>query len=96
MSQYQELLKQRDLLEQKIQEARKQELSHAITQVRELVSQFGLTDNDVFGHKRGVSVSRVKVAPKFRNPATGETWTGRGKPPRWIADQDREQFRIAA
>lgn len=27
-----------------------------------------------------------KVAAKYRNPAnTGETWTGRGKQPRWLA-----------
>ncbi|MGV8932630.1 MAG: H-NS family nucleoid-associated regulatory protein [Luteimonas sp.] len=27
-----------------------------------------------------------KVAPKYRNPAnTKETWTGRGKQPRWMA-----------
>ncbi|MGJ7901601.1 H-NS histone family protein [Lysobacter sp. 1R34A] len=27
-----------------------------------------------------------KVAPKYRNPAnTAETWTGRGKQPRWLA-----------
>ena len=31
-----------------------------------------------------------------RNPATGETWTGRGKAPKWIQDQDRAQFLIAA
>jgi len=28
-----------------------------------------------------------KVAPKYRNPAnTKETWTGRGKQPRWMAE----------
>ncbi|MBH1647730.1 H-NS histone family protein [Stenotrophomonas maltophilia] len=28
-----------------------------------------------------------KVAPKYRNPANPkETWTGRGKQPRWMAD----------
>ncbi|WP_045737550.1 H-NS histone family protein [Xanthomonas sp. MUS 060] len=28
-----------------------------------------------------------KVPPKYRNPAnTSETWTGRGKQPRWLAD----------
>ena len=27
-----------------------------------------------------------KVAPKYRNPdSTSETWTGRGKQPRWLA-----------
>src|SRR5215472_3784582 len=29
-----------------------------------------------------------RVAPKYRNPARpGETWAGRGKPPRWLAAQ---------
>ena len=29
-----------------------------------------------------------KVAPKYRNPANpSETWTGRGKHPRWMAEQ---------
>ncbi|KEZ95353.1 DNA-binding protein, partial [Xanthomonas vasicola pv. vasculorum NCPPB 895] len=28
-----------------------------------------------------------KVPPKYRNPAnTQETWTGRGKQPRWLAE----------
>ncbi|WP_414614043.1 H-NS histone family protein, partial [Stenotrophomonas muris] len=28
-----------------------------------------------------------KVAPKYRNPANPkETWTGRGKQPRWMAE----------
>jgi DNA-binding protein H-NS len=25
-----------------------------------------------------------KVAPKYRDPATGETWAGRGARPRWL------------
>ncbi len=29
----------------------------------------------------------AKVAPKYRNPANpDETWTGRGKQPRWLAE----------
>ncbi len=35
-----------------------------------------------------------KVPPKYRDPATGQTWTGRGKPPLWIAGKDRLQFLI--
>lgn len=34
-------------------------------------------------------------APKYRDPATGATWTGRGKPPLWIKDAaDRTPFLI--
>jgi DNA-binding protein H-NS len=33
--------------------------------------------------------------PKFRDPKTGKTWTGMGKPPAWIASaKSRDKFRI--
>ncbi|NLZ09976.1 MAG: H-NS histone family protein [Alcaligenaceae bacterium] len=39
------------------------------------------------------------VTPKYRDPNTGSTWTGRGKPPRWITEAEtsggsRDQFLI--
>jgi DNA-binding protein H-NS len=36
------------------------------------------------GPKRG-----RKVKPKYRNPKTGETWSGRGRPARWIAAAEK-------
>ncbi|HQS20036.1 MULTISPECIES: H-NS histone family protein [unclassified Acidovorax] len=95
MSSYKELLKQREALEQKINEARRNELSEAVSQVRALVTEFGLTAQDVFpaGKARSASAGS-KVAPKYRNPATGQTWTGRGKAPKWIQNENREQFAI--
>ncbi|SDZ80904.1 MULTISPECIES: H-NS family nucleoid-associated regulatory protein [Acidovorax] len=95
MSSYKELLKQREDLERKINEARRNELSEAVAQVRALVAEFGLTAQDVFPAGRARSASAgSKVAPKYRNPATGQTWTGRGKPPKWIQNENREQFAI--
>ena len=43
--------------------------------------------------------SRRPVAPKYRHPESGDTWSGRGRAPRWLtaAEKDgasREQFRI--
>lgn len=43
---------------------------------------------------------RPKALPKYRNPATGETWAGRGQQPRWMrtaieAGRRQEDFRIA-
>ena len=95
MSSYKELLKQRENLEQQINEARRQELSGAISQARALVTEFGLTVQDVFPAGRARSASSgTKVAPKYRDPATGQTWTGRGKAPKWIQNQNRDQFVI--
>jgi len=41
------------------------------------------------------------IAPKYRDPQTGATWTGRGKPPRWITEAEaagtaRDTFLIQA
>ena len=97
MSSYKELLKQRQELEQQIQEARKRELSDAVGKVRNLIAEYGLTADDVFPSARGRGnggATGTKVAPKYRDPATGQTWTGRGKPPKWIQNQDREKFVI--
>lgn len=95
MASYKELVKQREALEQQIQQARQQELAGAVSQVRALVAEFGLTAQDVFPAGRARSASSgSKVAPKYRDPATGQTWTGRGKAPRWIQDKDRAQFAI--
>lgn len=96
MSNYKELLKQRAALEVQINEARRSELAAAVAQVRSMVAEFGLTVQDVFpvGKAARTGTTGAKVAPKYRNPATGDTWTGRGKAPKWIQNQDREKFAI--
>jgi DNA-binding protein H-NS len=97
MATYQELLKQREALEQQISEARKRETSEAVSRVRALIAEHGLTSQDVFpsGKARPSNQKGSKVAAKYKNPTTGETWTGRGKPPKWIAGQDRAKYALA-
>ncbi|KAA1014408.1 H-NS histone family protein [Paraburkholderia panacisoli] len=34
------------------------------------------------------------LLPKYRDPRTGKTWNGRGRPPRWIEGEDRRPFLI--
>jgi DNA-binding protein H-NS len=101
MSSYKELVLQRDALEQQIAAARHRETAEVIAKVRGFVADFDLTVDDVFpagkvrtGSRPGVKNPTGKVAPKYRNPATGDTWTGRGKAPRWIQDKDRSAFLI--
>lgn len=97
MSTYKELIQQREKLEQQIKEARNKELTEAVGKVRTLVSEFSLTSEDVFPPARGKrpGIAGNKVAPKYKNPETGDTWTGRGKAPKWIASVDqREKFAI--
>ena len=49
--------------------------------------------------KSAVSDKRSVVAPKYRDAATGATWTGRGKQPKWLATalksrRKLEEFKI--
>jgi len=37
---------------------------------------------------RAAKSVRNPVPPKYRNPETGATWSGRGKPPRWVSDAE--------
>lgn len=52
-----------------------------------LVKEHGYTLDEVVGEgPRPTSVAKgSKVAPKYRHHVTGETWSGRGKPPKWLA-----------
>lgn len=97
MATYKELLKQQEALALQVEEARKREIADAVTQVRQMVSEFGLTERDVFpsGRRSGGTRTGGKVAPKYRDPATGQTWTGRGKAPKWIDGKDRSKYLIA-
>ena len=95
---YKELLQQREALESAIAQARQHEISSAVSKVRELAAEYGLTVQDIFpgrGGKTGAVKSTSKVAAKYRDPATGQTWTGRGKAPKWIEGKDRTPFVIA-
>jgi DNA-binding protein H-NS len=64
--------------------------------LKALINEHGLTAQDIFGGaKRGRKAgTRAAVAPKYRDSATGATWTGRGKAPKWIDGKDRTQFAI--
>jgi DNA-binding protein H-NS len=49
--------------------------------------------------KKATVSTRPPVPVKYKHPNTGATWTGRGKPPRWVveaeaAGQSRNDFLV--
>lgn len=87
MATLQELLAQKAALEKQILETQRTERAEAINRVRALMAEHGLSVADL-GMKSGpapkAQPARGKVAPKYRHPETGETWTGRGLQPKWL------------
>jgi DNA-binding protein H-NS len=82
-----ELLAQRAQLEEQIAQKQNTERADAIMRVKALMAEHGLTLADL-GTVRKVKTSgdqrSSSVAPKYRNRATGETWSGRGLQPKWL------------
>lgn len=88
---YDVLEKMKEAVIAKQREQRDRERDQDLNAVKALVSKHGFKWADIKAEK---PVTR-KVAPKYRNPNTGETWSGRGKAPLWIRDEaDRTPFLI--
>jgi DNA-binding protein H-NS len=97
MSSYKELLAQREKLEKQIEEAKSREYAEVLNEIKQKMADYGITLAELGGSRTKVAKvgrPRAGVAPKYRDPDSGSTWSGRGKPPRWIAGQDREKFLI--
>ncbi|CAJ0780918.1 DNA-binding protein Bv3F [Ralstonia mannitolilytica] len=95
MATYKDLLAQKAKLEEQLEAARQKELAEVTVQVRQIVVEYGLTAEDIgFVPKRGKRGAKAPVAPKYRDPKTGATWSGRGRAPAWIG-KNRDKYLIA-
>lgn len=82
---YQDYQKEIAELQKKAEEARRAELTGAIAQIKSLMAQFNLSIKDLKLKDGKVSRAPGKaVAAKYRDPITGETWSGRGRSPAWV------------
>jgi DNA-binding protein H-NS len=106
-----ELQQQINEFEAKLNELRKQqelerkgERTQAINAAKELIKNHELTASELGfsgknSAKRVVEDKRNVVAPKYQDPSSGKTWTGRGKSPAWLsaeiaAGREKQDFLI--
>jgi len=66
---------------------RREELKQVVADLRREVRTYGITPEQLFGPDLSDLV-------RYRNPDTGQTWGGFGRPPNWIRGQDRNRFRV--
>ncbi|MCX7167925.1 MAG: H-NS histone family protein [Rhodocyclales bacterium] len=83
---------------QKERVARQKQTAAVIAEIRKKMADYGLTAADL-GSAVKKPGTRKAVAVKYRNAATGESWSGRGRPPHWLADElakgrKREEFLV--
>ncbi|MFM2065961.1 MAG: hypothetical protein RLZZ584_870 [Pseudomonadota bacterium] len=85
------LLEQQAALAKEIEAQLAAQRSAAIAEIKRLMAEHGLAVADLGssggkGKKDSAApVKESKVAAKYRDPATGSTWSGRGLKPKWLS-----------
>ncbi len=91
MSSYQELMAQIEGLKRQAEDARKQEMAGAISEIKSIMAKFSIDPSDLF-HARGAA--KTKRAPsgivKYRDPVSGQGWSGRGRRPGWVGELEAQ------
>lgn len=93
MTSYKELQDQIAKLQAEAEQVRKNEIADVITDIRNKMAEFGITLKDLgpVAKSKGRRKAATSASPaKYRNPATGETWTGKGRRPRWIVEAENQ------
>jgi DNA-binding protein H-NS len=95
---YEEIQAKIEELKAQAEIVKREEKEQAIGMARTMISAYGITAKDL-GLDKAPKVKTGpkpgnKVAAKYRDPASGATWSGRGKTPRWINGADRSQYAI--
>ena len=93
MTGFREFQAELERLHQQAETARRQEKRAALDKIRALITEYDLQPSDLGldgGQRRKPSIG----APKYRDPVSGATWTGRGRSPAWLQGKDRAQFEI--
>ena len=90
MESYQEVVAKIAELQRQAEDLKKQERKTVIKELRAKIAEFGLTAADLgLTGKQATAKAPSTVKAKYRNPATGETWSGRGIAPRWLQEAER-------
>lgn len=94
MKTYKELQVEIKELQAQAEKVRQAELANTIAEIKAKIQEYELTEVDLFSSEKKTRKTVATVKPKYRNPKTGDTWTGRGKPPKWIAGKNKTEFLI--
>ena len=84
MASVSELMAQKAAIEQQIIEVQRAERAGAVAKVRALMAEHGLSLSDLSAKSATPKRTGATVAAKYRDAATGDTWSGRGLQPKWL------------
>lgn len=98
MDPYEELLVKRDEIDAQITALRASRRPDVIAQIGRLMHEYEIGVEEITDwqgrQEEGGDRRRGRVAPRYLDPKTGATWSGRGKRPRWMGSRNPDEFLI--
>jgi len=87
-----ELVTELSRLELQFEEVKLAKRAAIIAEMQQIIQTLNISARELgLGRYPG---GRLPHPPRYRDPATGATWSGRGREPRWILGKDRSAFEI--
>jgi DNA-binding protein H-NS len=94
MTTFKELQDQIAKLKQDAEQIRLKEIDGAISQIKSLMNEYGITVQDIESSGRRKSNKAPSLSNVQFKDDSGNTWSGRGRMPAWLKGKDKEKFRI--
>lgn len=91
-----DLLHLQEQAEQEIQKRNAAEVEAFREQAREISERLGMSLTELLGVATEEKATRIALPAKYRDPISGDTWSGKGPSPKWIKDsgKPKENFLI--
>jgi DNA-binding protein H-NS len=93
LHEYKKAEEARDIALKKLEKIKEEQKTNAISNILNIMSEFSVSLQDIEKSKNKNEMNKNrkmrfdkgrKLPVKFRDPATGKTWSGRGVPPTWV------------
>lgn len=89
-----DLRRELTLLEAEQRSQEREQRARVLREVRSVLIQHGFKPAELVALRGKPASGRSGVAPLYRDPGSGATWSGRGTEPAWIKGRDRAAFKL--
>lgn len=73
-------------IDKEVEDRRKRQADDALKAAEAAAAEFGFSLSDLFPKGKSANV-KTPAPAKYKNPSSNETWSGRGRQPRWFRAQ---------
>ncbi|EON11356.1 H-NS family nucleoid-associated regulatory protein [Pandoraea sp. SD6-2] len=104
METYEEIQAKIEQLQRQATQIRDREKAEAISGMKAAIAKYGITSTELGFTARHLTPANKSAAtantPKYQDPNTGKSWSGRGRAPKWLeeakeAGKTKEDFLVA-